>query len=280
MRSQLWRVWRSLALVMAVSAMVACSPIAPAAQEAAPDNPVQPELVVFAAASLTDAFQAIGETFAAEHDAVVTFNFAGSQQLAQQLSGGAPADVFASANARQMEAAVGTGRIDAGTIQTFAHNRLVVVTPADNPGEIATLADLARPGIKLVLADSAVPVGQYSLDFLAKAIAQGEMEEGYDEAVLANIVSYENNVRTVLAKVVLGEADAGIVYSSDVTGEERNRVQIIDIPDALNVVASYPVAPLQDSAHPELAAAFVDYLRSARGQATLAEYGFIPITTE
>lgn len=139
---------------------------------------------------------------------------------------------------------------------------------------------MARPGIKLVLADSAVPVGQYSLDFLAKAIAQGEMAEGYDEAVLANVVSYENNVRTVLAKVVLGEADAGIVYSSDVTGEERSHVQIIDIPDALNVIASYPVAPLQDSAHPELAAAFVDYLRSADGQATLAEYGFIPITTE
>ena len=252
-------------LVLAVLALAAC---------AAPAQPRRAELVVFAAASLTDAFTEIGAAFTAESGVAVTFNFAGSQTLAGQLASGAPADVFASANDRQMQAAVDAVRIDPATVRTFAANRLVVVTPRDNPAAIAAPADLAAPGLKLVLADGAVPVGQYSLQFLANASADSAYTATYSPTVLANVVSYEENVRAVLAKVSLGEADAGIVYSSDVTDAQREQVQLIEIPTALNVIATYPIAPVADSEQSALAQAFVDLVLSPAGQAILERYGF------
>lgn len=239
-----------------------------------PTQPRQPELVVFAAASLTDAFTEIGADFTAEHGVAVTFNFAGSQTLAGQLVSGAPADVFASANDRQMQAAVDAERIDPAAVRTFATNRLVIVTPRDNPAAIAVPVDLAAPGLKLVLADGAVPVGQYSLQFLANASADPAYTAAYSPTVLANVVSYEENVRAVLAKVSLGEADAGIVYSSDVTGVQSEQVQLIDIPTALNVVATYPIAPVADGKQAVLAQAFIDRVLSPAGQAILERYGF------
>src|SRR5690606_38796711 len=130
----------------------------------------------------------------------VIFNFGGSQQLAQQLGQGAPADVFAAANARQMEVAVAAGRVVSGTSHAFVHNRLVVIYPADNPAEILTLHDLAKPGLKLVLAAAEVPAGAYSLDFLDAAAATAEYGTTYRETVLSNVVSYEENVRSVLSK--------------------------------------------------------------------------------
>ena len=206
------------------------------------------EVVVFAAASLTEAFDELGAQFGATHpDVKVTFNYAGSQQLAQQLTGGAPADVFAAANQKQMQVAIDGGRIVADAVKPFVHNRLVVILPADNPAGIRTLADLAKPGVKLVLADAAVPVGQYGLDFLAKASMVPEYTETYSQTVLANVVSYEDNVRTVLAKVQLGEADAGIVYTSDIDGAARDLIVRLEIPDELNVVATYPMAAVNES---------------------------------
>lgn len=236
------------------------------------------DLTVFAAASLTDAFTQIGEDFeAANADTSVTFNFAGSQQLSQQLTQGAPADVFASANAKQMEVAIEGGRVVSGTQEVFVRNRLVVITPADNPGEVTTLQDLTKPGLKLVLAAEDVPVGGYSRDYLDKATQDAAFGSDYKDAVLANVVSYEESVKSVLTKVVLGEADAGIVYTSDITPGDADQVQTIEIPDELNTIASYPIAVISDSAQPELAQAFVDYVLSAEGQAVLEEYGFIPI---
>jgi molybdate transport system substrate-binding protein len=232
-------------------------------------------LNVFAAASLTDAFNEIGKQFAAEHaGSDVVFNFAGSNQLATQLTQGAPADVFASANKTQMQAAIDSGRIVSGTQETFVRNRLVVVTPADNPAQLAGLQDLTKPGIKIVLAAKEVPVGQYALDFLDKAEADGGLGAGYKDAVLANVVSYEENVRSVLAKVALGEADAGVVYTSDAAVSE-GEVQQIEIPDALNTIATYPIATLSDSPNPELAQQFVDYVLAPAGQQVLEKYGFI-----
>lgn len=236
------------------------------------------ELTVFAAASLTDAFNEIGEAFEANGaDISVVFNFAGSQQLAQQLGQDAPADVFASANRKQMEVAIAAGRVVSGTQQVFVRNRLVVVTPADNPGQIETLPDLAQPGLKIVFAAEDVPVGQYSREFLDKAAQDASFETGYKEAVLSNVVSYEENVKAVLTKVVLGEADAGIVYSSDIALDEDEQVQRIDIPDALNSIATYPIAVIEDSEQPTLAEVFVEYVLSEDGQAILEKYGFIPV---
>lgn len=268
---------RSLWLLLALSLLVmGCAQVtAPAQNENAPAAS-STTLTVFAAASLTDAFTEIGNNFSAANPRVeFTFNYAGSQQLAQQLSQGADADVFASANGKQMQVAIDAGRIISGTQQTFTRNRLVAITPKDNPGMIATLQDLAKPGIKLVLAAKEVPVGQYALDFLDKAEADGSLGAGYKEAVTANTVSYEENVKAVLTKVVLGEADAGIVYSSDVTVEASEKIKRIDIPDNLNTLASYPIAVVSNSAHAEMAQKFVDYVFSSDGQTVLVKYGFI-----
>jgi molybdate transport system substrate-binding protein len=236
------------------------------------------ELVVFTAASLTDAFIEIGNQFEQAYSgSSVTFNIAGSSQLAQQLAQGAPADVFASANDLQMRAAVTAGRIVSGSQQTFAHNRLVVALPSGNPAGIGTLADLARPGVIVLLAEQSVPVGAYSLEFLWKASQDPALGSDYQEKVLANTVSYEQNVRTVLSKVTLGEADAGIVYHSDITAAGVGEVEQIDIPDHLNTVASYPIAVVRDSQQMELAETFVAYLLSPQGQQILAGAGLIPV---
>ncbi|RRR67325.1 MAG: molybdate ABC transporter substrate-binding protein [Candidatus Viridilinea halotolerans] len=233
------------------------------------------QLIVFAAASLTDAFEAVATAFAAENPGVeVVYNFANSQQLATQIGEGAPADVFASANIAQMNAALASTRVISGSERTFVRNRLVVITPADNPAAIAMLQDLARPGVKLILADAVVPVGQYSLEFLAKASLLPEYTENFSPTVLANVVSFENTVRSVLTKIVLGEGDAGIVYSTDAALDADSVLQIT-IPDELNAIANYPIAPLADSANPALAQAFVDYVLAPEGQQILEQYGFI-----
>ena len=235
-------------------------------------------LTVFAAASLTNAFAEIGRDFEASHPGVrVTFNFAGSQQLAQQLAQGAPGDVFASANQQQMNAAVDSGRIATDTVQTFVQNRLVVIFPEDNPADIGQLQDLTKPGLKLILAAAEVPVGQYSLDFLDKAGQDTAFGIDFKENVLANVVSYEENVRSVFTKVALGEADAGIVYSSDVVGAGSGRVGKLNIPDPLNTVAGYPIAAIDDSNQPDLVHAFIAFVLSPAGQQILSDYGFIPV---
>jgi molybdate transport system substrate-binding protein len=257
-------------VVAATEAVVATEPAAEA--EATTLN-------VFAAASLTDAFGEIGRAFEAEHPGVtVAFNFAGSNQLATQIGEGAPADVFASANAAQMDVAVESGRIDAGTPQIFVTNRLVVVYPADNPAGIAVLPDLAKPDTLIVLAAEEVPVGRYSLEFLDLAATDPAFGATFKDDVVGNVVSYEENVRSVLNKVALGEADAGIVYTSDLVGVEG--VASLEIPDALNILAAYPIAPLNDSAQADTAAAFVDLVLSDEGQAILANYGFGPASQE
>lgn len=256
----------------------AASPAVTATQAAtATTSSAGATLNVFAAASLQDVFTEMGKNFeAANPGTKVAFNFAGSQQLAQQIDQGAPADVFASANKAQMAAAIKSGRVISGAEHIFVRNRLVVIVPKENPGKVEKLQDLANPGLKLVLAAREVPVGQYTLDFLTKTLTDTNFGVAYQGAVLKNVVSYEDNVRSVLSKVVLGEADAGVVYTTDVTKDAAPKVTSIDIPDALNTVATYPIAALQDSKQADLAAKFVTYVLSDEGQQILASYGFIP----
>jgi molybdate transport system substrate-binding protein len=235
------------------------------------------DVIVLAAASLTESFTDLGQQFELAHPGTkVTFSFAGSQQLAQQINQGAPADVFASANTAQMKVAIGGGRVVSGTQQTFAKNRLMVVYPIDNPGKISGLKDLAKPGLRLVLAAKEVPVGQYALDFLDKADLDQALGPTFKADVLKNVVSYEQDVKAVLSKVVLGEADAGIVYSTDAASEKTGKTARLDVPDSLNSIAVYPIAVLHDSTQPELAQAFVDLTLSPQGQEILAKYGFLP----
>lgn len=262
---------RLILLFIAVSlGLGGCSQAAPGQKPAA--------ITVMVAASLTEPFKEIGQLFEEQHPgARVEFNFAGSQQLAQQLAEGAPADVFASANQRQMENVVSAGRVEAGSQRAFVTNRLVVVLPAGNPGEIFGLAGLAKDGIDLILAAEDVPAGEYSLEFLTRAAEDGRFGPQFKQAVLANVVSYEDSVRSVLTKVSLGEADAGIVYSSDAAGAAGEAIQQIDIPDELNVAASYPIAAIKDSRYPGLAGAFVDLIFSEPGQQIFRKYGFRPV---
>jgi len=232
-------------------------------------------LTVFAAASLNEAFREIASKFHEAHPGcTVVCNFAGSQQLVQQLTEGARADVFASADTKQMDAAVRSGRIDSGSVRTFVRNRLVIIAP--HPGaRVTSVGDLARSGIKVILADRGVPAGRYALQFLDRAGADSTLGPDFRERVLRNVVSYEENVRAVLSKVVLGEADAGVVYVSDLTGESRAGVDRIDIPDRMNIVATYPIAILKDSPHQETAGQFLRLVLSREGQSVLGRFGFI-----
>jgi molybdate transport system substrate-binding protein len=261
-----------LALVFALVGLFA-SPTPQAV--AAPAAQGTTELTVFAAASLTDAYRQIGKNFEKVNPGVkVTFNFAGSQQLAAQLGQGAPADVFASANTAQMNVAVNAGRIAKDASKIFVLNRLLVVVSPSSKVSVTKLQDLAKPGLKLVLAAKAVPVGQYALDFLDKAVKDPAFGSAYKENVLKNVVSYEDNVRSVLTKVSLGEGDAGIVYVSDVVSSPKTPVKRLDIPTKLNIIASYPIAPISDSKHAVLAKKFVDYMFAGDTRLILARYGF------
>jgi molybdate transport system substrate-binding protein len=234
-------------------------------------------LTVFAAASLTDAFEEIATAFEAENAGVdVLFNFASSSDLAAQLAEGAPTDVFASANNTQMNVARDAERI-AGRPYTFVKNRLVLIVPADNPDGITTLRDLSNEGIQLVIAAPDVPVRTYTDTLLERLAADPAYGEEYRTAVLAKVVSEEQNVRQVSAKVALGEADAGIVYVSDVTLDISEQVIAIPIPDYLNTIATYPIAITNDTVNPELAQAFVDYVLSDAGQDTLVNWNFISV---
>jgi molybdate transport system substrate-binding protein len=229
------------------------------------------EITVFAAASLTEAFNELAGAFETQNEGVeVILNFAGSAQLAAQLSEGAPADVFASANPTQMQAVVSAGRIAAGSEKLFVSNRLTIITPADNPAEITALEDLARPGVQLILAVPGVPVRQYTDEIVAALPAD------FQAQLYGNLVSEEENVRQVAAKIALGEADAGIVYTSDVTPDIAGQVQQIPILDAQNVGATYPIAPLSDAPSPTLAQSFIDFVLSDEGQTILSRWGFGP----
>ena len=250
---------------------------APTTVISATATPVPTTLTVMAATSLTEPFKEIGKAFESAHPGVtVEFSFAGSQALAEQLGQGAAADVFASASKSYMDAAVKASRVSQDAVKNFAMNKLVVIFPKDNPAKIAALTDLANKGIKIDLADETVPVGKYALTFLENASKDKTYGSDFKTNVLKNVVSKEDNVKAVLTKVSMGEADAGIVYVSDISGDYADKVGKLIIPDSLNSIASYPIAAISDSKNAELVQAFVDYVLSSDGQAALAKYNFIP----
>jgi molybdate transport system substrate-binding protein len=233
------------------------------------------DLTVFAAASLTDAFEAIEQELEAANPGLsITYNFGGSQALVTQLEEGAQADVFASANLAQMEAATEANLVTSTPVP-FVHNRLAIVTPADNPADIASAADLGKEGILLVLAQADVPAGRYARESVC-LMASNTATYGSDfvQRVAANVVSEEEDVRDALAKVAFGEADAGIVYVSDAVAA-GDQVHMVDIPEEVNVIATYPAAVLADGDQ-VLGSAFIAYLLSGEGQALLERYGFQP----
>lgn len=231
-------------------------------------------LTVYAAASLTDAFSEIGKAFAEKHPGVVVaFNFGGSQNLRTQIEQGAPADVFASANAEEMEALVTGNFVEADGAKVFLTNQLILILPEDNPAGITSLEDLSKPDLKLVLAAEEVPAGRYARQILNNLNTGFGVD--YKDKVLANVVSNEDNIRQAVTKVQLGEADASIVYVSDAVAMPD--LQKIEIPAEVNVIAEYPIAALAGSENQELVDEFIAYVLSPDGQATLKKWGFTPV---
>jgi molybdate transport system substrate-binding protein len=256
------RSFRGALLASAVAiGLVACSPAStpdgsPSREPAAaPGETIT--LQVFAAASLKDAFSEIEGAFEDANPGVdVEFNFAGSSELAAQIVEGAPADAFASANVAQMEAVEGA----VPTPKVFASNTLTIVVPAGNPAGVAGIDDLAGGDVTLVVCAPEVPCGA--------ATAKVEEEQGVD----FEPVSEESNVTDVVGKVASGEADAGIVYVTDVA--RADGVESVYLDGAEKAVNLYPIGSLARSEHPEAAKAFVEWVLSEPGQRVLASYGF------
>ncbi|HXE56869.1 MAG TPA: molybdate ABC transporter substrate-binding protein [Gemmatimonadales bacterium] len=243
---------------------------------ATPLHAAQARLTIFAAASLSDPFRELARLFERRHPgSSVRLNFAGSQQLAAQLDQGARADLFASADARWIDFLRARGRV-AGEPRVFASNRLVVIVPRRNPAGIETLADLARPGVKLVLAADAVPLGRYSREALARLAAMPGAGADYARRALRNVVSHEEQAKAVVAKVQLGEADAGIVYRSDLTPAVRTAVRALEIPERYNVPASYVAVRLVEAGDAAGVEGFLRLLTGAEGREILARHGFLP----
>jgi molybdate transport system substrate-binding protein len=238
------------------------SPTTTGAPSASPTQaPLAGSITVFAGSSLTDAFKKAGDQLKVKNPgSEFTFNFGSSSTLATQIINLAPADVFASADEANMQKIV-DAKLHDGTPTIFVSNRLQIAVAAGNPKRITSLADLAKPGLIVVLAAPTVPAGRYALESLQKA------------GVTVKVASQEVDVRAVLNKVTLGEADAGIVYVTDVKSAGA-KVTGVDIPEQHQVIARYPIAVVKETKNPRLAKAYVDHLLTDDGQKLLAEFGF------
>jgi len=249
-----------LLTVPLVAALAACGSSGGSPATPAGGAKLTGTLTVFAAASLTESFDTIGKQFQAAHPGVkVTFNYGASSMLATQINQGAPADVFASAASKNMSQVASAG--NAGSSTTFAVNRMEVAVPASNPAQITSLADLARPGVKVALCQDQVPCGATAAKVFSNA------------HISVNPVTQEPDVKSTLAKVIVGEVDAGVVYVTDVRAA-GDKVTGIAIPDAQNATTDYPIAALTHAKNAALAAAFVSYVESAAGRAVLTAAGF------
>ncbi len=228
-------------------------------------------LTVFAASSLTDAFEELGEEYERRNPGVeVRFNFAGSSMLLAQLRQGAPADVFASADKAKMDAAKDHGVVSGARV--FAENSTVVALPEENPAGVEALRDLAKPNLDLVLAQEGVPIAGYAEEVLAKAGTRYGADFG--DQVVENVVSREADVRAAANRVAIGEADATFVYASDVTPEIQDEIKVVEVPEEFDVTATYQVSVTGDAPHPAPAREWVDLVLSQKGQNVMEGWEF------
>ncbi|MCC6178128.1 MAG: molybdate ABC transporter substrate-binding protein [Chloroflexi bacterium] len=248
----------------------------PLAPPTAPADAQGAELTVFAAASLADAFGEIGTLYTDQTGIPVRFNFGASSQLRTQLEQGARADVFASADQAQMDRARAADVLDGDDV-TFATNRLVIITPASDPGGIRSPADLARPGVRLVTAAPEVPIGAYTQAMLDAMSQSPEYGTEFKGRANANVVSREPNVRQVVAKIQLGEGDAAVVYLTDVTPQSAPDLRTIEIPAEVNMLAAYPIALVAGGPRTEAGASFIAFVLSPAGQGVLQNWNFTPV---
>lgn len=264
------------ALSLAVAAVAGCATPGDTRPSANPDVTSSPpgpvELTVYGAASLREPLAAIETAYeAATPGTRLTIATDSSATLRTQIEQGAPADLFLSADERNPRALVDGGLVDGGAVD-FAGTALAIVVPPDNPAGLVTPADLARPGVKIVAAGDEVPITGYAEQLLANLAGLPGYPPGFVAACAANVVSREENVKAVLAKVELGEADAAVVYATDARSSAR--VRVVEIPVAANVAARYAGVVLKGSAHVAEAHALLDWLTGPTGSGILASFGF------
>jgi len=252
-------------LVVALAACSSSTSSAPPASAAASAKPTG-TLVVFAATSLTDAFNKIADQFQAANPGVtVKFNYNGSSSLATQITQGAPADVFASASPKNMQT-VTEANLESTTPKTFAANQGEIMVEAGNPSHVKSVSDLANPSLKVVTCAPSVPCGALATQIFENA------------AVTVNPVSQEQNVGGVVTKVSLGEADAGIVYVTDVKAN-GSKTAGVPIPADQNATTTYPIAEIKGAPNATAATAFISYVLGPDGQQVLKSFGFLPPTS-
>lgn len=233
-------------------------------------------LVLFAASSLSDVMDELVADFERQNPAVtIRLNYASSGQLAVQLTQGIEADLFVSADLKQMETARRAGRIE-DPVQIMATNELVILTPRGNPAGIAQVADLADPGLKLLVATPDAPLRGYTEEILAMIEKDSPAGNLMRERIMNNVVSEEDNARQVVAKIALGEADAAFAYRSDAFGGLSHGVNFLRLPPELRVDVAYPIAVVRGSSHRATARRFIDYVLSPVGQETIRNWGFSP----
>jgi molybdate transport system substrate-binding protein len=269
MRSRLAILFGVVLFVVAACSSAGASPSATAEPSAAPV-----ELTVFGAASLKGALEKAKAAYeTANPGTIVTLSTDSSSALETQIEQGAPADVFLSADTTNPKKLVDAGLAD-GAAVTFAGNKLTVIVPMDNPTKVATPADLAKAGIKVIAAGDEVPITKYATQLVANLAEEAGYPADFAAAYAKNVASKEDNVKAVVAKIELGEGDAGIVYVTD--AKASTKVTTIDVPDAANVPATYAGVAVKASKNAAAAKAFLDWFAGPDGQAILSGFGFLP----
>jgi molybdate transport system substrate-binding protein len=274
---------RAVAAVLAAVILAACSPRGPQAvapgetpspAPAAAPNAERVDLLILGAASLRRVLEAVEEAYEAAHPGTtITIWTDSSAALATQIELGAPADVFLSADTVNAQRLVDAGLAD-GEPVVFAENRLTIIVPTGNPAAIASPADLARPGLRIVAAGEEVPITKYAAELLANLAEEPGYPSDFAAAYEANVVSREDNVKAVVAKIELGEGDAGIVYVTDAAAS--GEVETVAVPDRANVRAHFAGVVIEASRHRDAARAFLAWFAGSAGQAILARFGFLP----
>ncbi len=272
-----------IVLLMLLTVLVAgctSSPTASPTVTATPTPvPQNVTLTVFAAASLSGAFNETIADYEALHPNVnIMPQYAGTQVLVTQVQQGASADVFASASTSYMNTLVKGGYMVNSTVANFTENKLALIVPTSNPANISSLSDLNKSGIKIVICAPSVPCGSYTLQVLNKTANNSAYGPAFKTGVMANVVSQETDVNSAVSKIALGEADVAFVYQSDVPASMQGQVKVITLPDNVNVLAVYPIGVLAQSKNQDVAQDFENYVLSANGTAILDKYHFIRIS--